>query len=370
MNQIESWLNDARWAPSAANNQPWQVDAEDRGHEIALQLRLTDSAIAKKSVMDPIGGAALLALGTLAETIVVLAQRDGYVLKSIQSQNKGDDLWTTTTQMVFLRAAEGHQSLDSKQQKVAAELAIQVPLRRTHREPLSRNELTERHLRIPYVLNSDGLLKVCDFGFNRLKWANQFSPLEKIRFDNRDLFHALLEDIQERDSQEKTGLPQNTLGASRLGCLILSKLKALGPRHAWFLTMCRWALCRTFVVESLLQPVQNCSHVYFISARGHLSQDWIHLGRFLQRVWLEFSAVGIGLHPMATSLLAYSAIGNSRGSALTKNERDLVIKINQDMIENFNLDLSQPGIFLRVGYIKTGAPASPRQPIPFSLIHA
>ncbi|MCB0357389.1 MAG: hypothetical protein KDD40_10295, partial [Bdellovibrionales bacterium] len=178
-----------------------------------------------------------------------------------------------------------------------------------------------------------------------------------VRMTDKSLFFELLDEVYSRKSEphRKVGLPIDTLGVSSISALMLQVLKKLRLyfKYNFFHT--------ASINESVVNPLKNTSHIFYLQAQSNKAEDWFLLGQNFQQLWWDFTVNSIVLQPFANNLLIYNFLQNPEGGSYSRAHKSLLTKWNDQLKKHSPINPEKAGILFRIGYAKKPCPMSPRK---------
>ncbi|MCB1782498.1 MAG: ThiF family adenylyltransferase [Alphaproteobacteria bacterium] len=343
---IEWILNEARWAPSGDNEQPWKISitAED--------TFTLDLSAHKKNVYNLMDMPDLLTIGIFLETAAIAAREKSYELKY---KIKGN-------------------LLEAKLEKVSGSAkSLLLPYIKSR----SVNRFRYKICPLPESLK-EAAEKVLDPDI-KIVWLESFAERQQvakllmkttdIRVRLKETFeiHQNMIDWSGKDSKDK--MPSASLGINPLAERLMKWALANKNRNDMFLKLPGATL--PFQIELDLIPAL-CSSGHFIMHFDGLKkespsvEDYIRAGRNLQRFWLTMTKHNISMQPWYIPLMIASYIKND--IKFTENSRLLEKGLGvhktfvEDIISPHNIAFNEVFFSGRVGIpVKKNRPRSVRK---------
>jgi nitroreductase len=287
MRVIEKILDQARWAPSGDNTQPWRFEIVDDGHVIVHGFDTRGHC-----VYDLDGHPSQLAIGALLETISVAASAHG---RRASITRRPD---TPETHLLV----DVHFEVDP--QIGPDPLAEFIEARAVQRRAMSTKPLTR---------GQKAMLANCAGDHCRVVWLESLGQrwrAAKLCFDNAKIrltipeAYAVHRDIIEWNARfSEDRIPDLAVGADALNLRVM-----------------RWAMASWERVDFLnkwlaghLMPRLQMDLIPGILCAGHFAlvaptrletvDDYIIAGRAMQRFWLVATSLGLYLQPEMTPLI-------------------------------------------------------------------
>jgi hypothetical protein len=286
MSPLMSILDEARWAPSGDNTQPWLF--EPRGErEVVVHGRDTRA----HCVYDLRGEASQLSIGTMLETMAIAATRHGWIARCSRRESMPE------TQPSFdIRFDDGAAALDP--------LADCIQRRAVQRRPLSTRRLTGAE--------SQAMERSAGPGW-RVRWFQE--PAERwqcarLMFHNAHLRLTMPEaylvhrDIIEWHARESVDrVPDQALGSDPLG-LLMMRIAMKSWKRVQFANRFLAGTWLPRLQMDLLPGWACAAHLVLIAERPPQSiDDFVAAGRAVQRVWLTATQLGLWQQPQMTPLI-------------------------------------------------------------------
>lgn len=346
--QINIWLNVARWAPSGGNAQPWKVRISD-ADKAELVLSVSPEYRQKPSLMDCDGSAAVLALGTFAETLSQVVQLDGHQLEvlSIQQGPTFFDI-EVTLRIVF------DTRLDLFNLVISSLNSIRN--RVTNRGKFLNKSIPEDFKK--WMIYQCQLSEIDVFAIEsqdeKNKLIKTLSVFEKVRWENTqtlaDLFHEI-------ETNSNVGIPFSRLGVSAPEVFFLKLLK----RFSVLRPLIRLGISGNIAKQSVQKPLLNTPTYFYLRSRSHSPVSFFKLGRLVQRIWLGAQEKDMGFQPMEGHLLGYGALYSPQIYNFSPTHQTKLAGVIGAYRDNWGIDLHKPLFGFRLGYPCKVVGPSPRK---------
>lgn len=334
-------LDEARWAPSGDNTQPWRFEIVSGEHVVVHGFDTREHC-----VYDLDGHSSQLAVGALLETLRIAASVHG-LAASIQARAGAPEVRPVFDVLL---------SPDPLIPRSA--LAGCIRARSVQRRALSTRRLTPEEKRA-LEASVAGYSVVWLEGFaNRARAAALMWRNAKLRLTLPEAYevHRSIIEWGARFSEDR--IPEQALGANPLTTrLMRSAMRSWGRIEF----MNRW-LGGTIAprVELDLIPSLACGAHFALVAQSAPStlDDYIAAGAATQRFWLTACSLGLQLQPEMTPLIfaRYCAVGR-RFSKVPGAERSAA-QIAAGLARLLEPDAAPRAVF--IGRIGAGAPATAR----------
>lgn len=269
-------------APSGDNLQPWAV--ERSGHVIRISVDRSRD----RSLYNFQYRASLIALGAMAENMVITAREHGLDAR-VTVADSSDGL--PAVELTVEPAAESGHPL-------YASIARRCTNRRLYdRRPLERAVLTSLAAALPDDGRSE--LRFIEDVEERRVLARAAALNDRLLFEWRELHDVFYESVRWTAAE-----------AERTRDGLFVKTLELGPTGPGFKAMRRWpvAAIAARLGSSRMAPFHSYRTFLSSGAFGflrmddHAPSDFVEGGRRLQRVWLTATSLGVAFQPMAGML--------------------------------------------------------------------
>lgn len=284
---LEQILEQARWAPSGDNTQPWRFEILD-----ARQIVVHGSDTRDHCVYDLDGHPSQLSIGALLESLAIAASSHG--LRMGASRRAGLPECTPTFDVTFVPAPS----------LAPDPLAAYLALRSVQRRPLKTRALSAAEkaalaaaMPAPYqVYWLEGLGR--RWSSARLMFSNA-----KLRLTMPEayLVHRAVIEWNARFSDDR--IPDQALGVDALTGKLMRWIMRRWSRVVFF----NRYLAGTWAprLQMDLLPALACG-AHFVLLAGRPAQsvdDYLAAGRAMQRFWLTATQLGLQLQPELTPLI-------------------------------------------------------------------
>lgn len=278
-------LDLARWAPSGDNSQPWRFEIVNDRHIVVYGFDTRDHCI-----YDLRGHGSQISLGALLENITIAASAHHFRTSIVRRSNPLQ--CSTTFDVYLLQGAE------------VDPLVPYVRERCVQRRPLQARRLSsgekralEESLQSEYkVLWFDGLGGKVSFA--KLLYFNA-----GLRLTLPEAYETHRNAIEWDTSFSETGIPDKALGASILTLKAMRwVMKSWSRVHVMNRYFGGTILPR---IEMDLIPAFACG-AHFVLVRNKEPQsvdDYVEVGKNVQRFWLEATKIGLQVQPQMTPLV-------------------------------------------------------------------
>jgi len=332
-------------APSGDNLQPWLVT--QRGDTLHVSIDQSRD----RSLYNVGYRASLIALGAMIENMVIAGGESGFDVKVALSPDSPGAL--PSASLGFQRAA------------VPADALFPCIARRsTNRKPYAKGFIprpTLDSLRAAIPTGRSAELRIVEDARQKRIVARAASLNDRLLFTVRPLHDTFFETIRWTEEDAKT---------SRDGLFI--KTLELGPVGPGFKAMRSWAVVRAgnALGASLTAPLHSYrtflrSAAFGFLQMGDASHDsYVEGGRFLERIWLTATLLGLSFQPMAGMLYLLPYLSSQGEHPFGKRQLALLEKADALFRQVLPLDSHKAAIMLfRVGYSAPPSARSLRRPL-------
>ena len=334
-------LDLARWAPSGDNTQPWRFRILSHDHLVVYGFDTRSHC-----VYDLDGHASHIALGALLETLRIAATKFGLRAEARHRQDSSDD------KPVF----------DVRLRKTAVtqdRLVDYIAERCVQRRPLSSRRLRpeEKHA-LQSAVGSDFELRWYESWPDRLAVARLNFANAKIRLTLPEAYEVHRDVIEWGVEVSEDRIPAAAIGASAPSLAIMHWGMASWKRVA-FLNRYLGGTLGPRVELDLIPGLACAAHCALIAQRipQHL-EDYLQVGRALQRFWLTATTLGLQFQPEYTPLVFARYAGERRRFCTSTAALAQADKIRTRLERLLGSDVAPRTAFL--GRIGAGAPAKAR----------
>lgn len=340
---IKNWIQQARWASSADNLQPWKVQYFYNSNDVILKLSLRENTLHFPSEIDTNWTLSYLALGCYSKNIELLARRDGFTISKLHiSDESPHDFY-----LKFKPCASQEDSLLSW-----------IEIRGSRRDEFLKQELPPLHQQAFENIKNDLIVsKVQFFATKTSKHLQQLlTTLDHLRYTQKRLFLSFLKTLR-LNSQEKNsldGLRHEDLFVPSFFSRVLSLIQRYN--FLWVFNLLGAQYLSTWMGCTRL--LKHSSSLVSLQASQDSPRHWFLLGMDLQTFWLKANSIGVSVQVFGNNLLIYRAHIESTGklanleSLFSKEKRQQLDNLNKTFLNQSNLDARLPLIILRLGYAK------------------
>jgi hypothetical protein len=279
-------IDDARWAPSGDNTQPWRFEIVS-----AHQLQVHGSDTRDHCVYDLDGHSSHLAHGTLLETIAIAATAQGTRAEIVREIDSSDThpVYTVSLQDDARGFADPLYEYIRKRSVQRRPLST-VPLGVLHRQAL--NDAVAPHFEIVWF---EGAAK------RRMAWLMFANAKLRLTLPEAYPVHRDIIEWNARYSIDK--VPDRALGLDPGTLKLMRWVMGSWNRVRFFNTYLAGHLMPRLEMDWL--PGLMCAAHFGLvaSCPARSVDDYVAAGRALQRFWLTATRLGLQLQPEQTPLI-------------------------------------------------------------------
>jgi len=284
---VERILDLARWAPSGDNTQPWRFEIVSDTHLVVHGFDTRDHC-----VYDLDGHPSQIALGALLETISIAAS--GHALRASIQRRVGLPDTTPTFDVSF----------EHDPQLQPDPLIPFVAKRSVQRRPMQTRPLTLEEKQALETAVGDAFRVMWLEGFgNKWRTARLMFANAKLRLTMREAYEVHRSVIQWNARFSEDRVPDQAIGLDPLTTRLMGWVMQNWERVEFFNTFLAGTLVPRIQLD-LLPGIACAAHFVFIAEHDPQSiDDYVGVGRALQRFWLNAAKLGLHLQPELTPLI-------------------------------------------------------------------
>ena len=292
---LESILDDARWAPSGDNTQPWRFEVAGPRHVVVHGFDTRDHC-----VYDIDGHPSHIALGALVETMAIAAS--GHRLGTAVALRPGQPDTAPILDVKF-EPADGNPS----------PLLACIRTRAVQRRSMSLKRLTpDQKLALEVSLGPDNKVVWRETLNERFKMASLLFTSAKIRLTMPEAYEVHKSIIEWNAQFSEDRVPDQAVGLDPMALKLMRFAMASWTRVEF---LNKW-LAGTVMPRLELDFVPGiacAAHFVITSARPAVSvNDFLAAGRAVQRFWLTATKLGLQLQPELTPLIFSAYVRQGR----------------------------------------------------------
>jgi hypothetical protein len=342
---LEAILTDAIQAPSGENTQPWRFEVTD---DFRVHLYIIESR--DESVYNVDNSAMYIACGALIENMRISASLYGH--EAVYTLFPQKDNTTHVAEILFVLT---HQDVD--------ELYTYIQDRHSDRgayvhTTLSSEFLSNLHAQSNLDLGVTVVTSTNSSDINLLSKAVSLNDF--LLLHNKYSTKFLMEHTQWQQSVQgkgKTGLTLDSLGLSYLATFALRFVHVVS--FVWLLGL--WPIPR-LVAYTARRKIRTASLVGVITTTGVSAENYIEVGRILERVWLLTTKEKKSFQVFGVPLLVNELRTHIHGKIFSDFEKREITTMNKDLERVFRGTDQTIVLAFRIGGTKIPAPRTLKMP--------
>jgi nitroreductase len=331
LDSVREILEEAVWAPSGDNSQPWRFVLKEN----TLYIYNVPGKDLPFYNFEQRGS--FVAHGALIENIKIVSPGKGF---SVSVQEFPEGFQSDLVAIVRFEKVE----------PVSNALDKFIRLRRTNRRSYNETDLTLDQMDKLKSVASDfpgaSILFVEDKDSKKLV-AEASAQNEKIVLNTEFLHGPFFEHVvwnEEQEKKQKTGLYIRTL-------------ELPPPKAFMFKIVSRWKNLKllsklglvNLIASDNAKQYASCSAFVAIVMKDSKPQDFFETGKVVQRIWLEATRMGLAMHPVSGILFLIQRVFADKTEQLS-NEKVQMIKGSYEQIRKaFGSPEGSITFLLRVG---------------------
>ena len=284
---IADILEFARWAPSGDNTQPWRFEVIDERHLIVHAFDTRDHC-----VYDLDGHPSQIALGALLETLAIAASAHGLRAEFSRRPDSPDT------------HPEHSVELIPDSQLPPDPLLLHIKHRSVQRRPMRITPLTEAQKQaLQIAVGKSYAVRWFEGGSQRWQLAKLMYDNAKLRLTLPEAYtvHRDIIEWQARYSEDK--VPDQALGLDKMTLKLMRWVMASWQRVDFFNAYLAGHLVPRIEMD-LLPGLFCAAHFALLAHKApETIDDYVAVGRAVQRFWLTATSLGLQLQPEMTPLI-------------------------------------------------------------------
>lgn len=331
--ELELLVDQANWAPSGGNIQPWVWVFDKKGI-----LHLFHDKVRSHSMLDYKGTGSLIAFGAALENIRLQAGKLGIEVEIIYQISEFEEDCIASVRFV----SKQPNPLPIK----FAELVDGINLRCTNRKNASRYLLSETELQalLDVAIEDDVSLEWTSDQKELGQLAKVVGGMDRLRFFHAQGLTDFINEVRwtEKEAIEtKDGIDIATLelkGAERAAMGLLRD-----PRTIQFF---RKYLMGYGLTKISKDTITTASAIFLLKTKDYSPVSVLKAGTVLQRVWIKANLMGLSVQPVSAMLFIFQMFLNEKDSGFTKIEGEEIQELKKTFNYIFNKPLDQKEIFM------------------------
>ena len=340
MTDIEQILDQARWAPSGDNTQPWRFEIVDARHVVVHGFDTRSHC-----VYDLDGHPSQIALGALVETAAIAASVPGWSMTASRRRDAPDE-----RPVIDLRfQPDPSVKLDR--------LAACITRRSVQRRPLQTRSLTPAEKNALDAAVGDAFrLQWLEGLQTRLRTAMLLFHSARLRLTMPEAYRVHRDIIEWNARYSVDRVPDQALGVDALTARLMRFVMQSWPRVEFFNRYLAGTWAPRLQMDFL--PALACgAHLVLTAKQPPASiDDYIDAGRAVQRLWLTATDLGLQFQPELTPLIFARYAREQRRFSELAGMPQAAQSVAAGLTELVGRDTSDRALFMA----RIGAGAAPR----------
>lgn len=331
--ELELLVDQANWAPSGGNIQPWVWVFDKKGI-----LHLFHDKVRSHSMLDYKGSGSLIAFGAALENIRLQAGKLGIEVEIIYQISDFEQDCIASVRFV----SKQPNPLPIK----FAELVDGINLRCTNRKNASRYILSEDELQAlaEVAMEDDVSMEWTSEPEDLVQLAKVVGGMDRLRFFHDQGLMDFINEVRwtEKEAIEtKDGIDIATLelkGAERAAMGLLRD-----PRTIRFF---RKYLMGYGLTKISKDTITTASAIFLLKTPNYTPVSILKVGMVLQRVWIKANMMGLSAQPVSAMLFIFHMYLNEKESGFTQIEGKEIEELKKTFNYIFNKPVDQKEIFM------------------------
>ena len=339
---ISDILEFARWAPSGDNTQPWRFEIIDERHLIVHAFDTRDHCI-----YDLDGHPSQIALGALLETLAIAASAHG-----LQAEFKRcSELSDTRVEYLVSMVADDQLAPDP--------LLSHVKLRSVQRRAMATTPLNESQKEaLQSAVGKRYIVKWFAGPAQRWKFAKLMFDNAKLRLTLPEAYSVHRNIIEWKSQFSDDKVPDQALGLDAMTLKLMRWVMGNWQRVDFFNTYLAGHLVPRIEMD-LLPGIFCAAHFAIVAEKApETIDDYVAVGRAVQRFWLTAARQALQLQPELTPLIFGRYVREGRAFSRLPGATEFAAKLSSRLSELLRDEPVERVAFL--GHIGSGAIAQSR----------
>ncbi|WP_372716887.1 hypothetical protein [Novipirellula sp.] len=351
LEHTDAWTNNwaplieqARWAPSGDNGQPWRIKPGSNPNVASLVLDNSQPL----GFLDFNGEASRVAIGAFLENLRLAASQCERVIEIINISDTADD------------ALSIELNLANVPRLSPDPLAVHIQDRHSNRKRQERAPLAS------YLLEKMQEQGNCVDGTHTLfssdrptiqKIAHAVSLADRVRFMHKQCHKEFYQKICWTNQETEVGFSVDTFEISRLEKLALqvtSNYQTLRLADQFF-------RMSYLAARAAKKQVIHSSAVGAIVGNPNMENFWLNVGSGLQRVWLQSASFDLGFQVLAVAPILSRQFRVAGSKRFNSWELNTLARVNALQEKFFNTS-DDVAIMFRVGHTSPASARAGRRP--------
>ncbi len=329
---ISKIIYDGVLAPSGENSQPWHF-VVDNNIIYILNIKSRDTTLYNSGQHG-----SYVAHGALIENIVISASHFGYGTEVTYFPS------VTLNPIAKIVLTKATIDEDPLYEAVSKRCTNRNEYRLTKIEVEDQKNIIEESERLGI-----GTFKIVDDPKQIKMLASASAAVETLMFESK-LFHKFFFEhffTRQRDENIPSGFYIDTLGMSP------SEKFGIKLTRSWYVALfLKITGIAKIAVAMRKKHYQKTGAFGVVIAYGDEPLDYVKAGRTMERVWLKTAELGISVQPCVGVLYLWEGLMKSADTIFTDNEKGIIEKARNQILEVFDVQGKTIPMFFRMGYGK------------------
>jgi hypothetical protein len=338
---LEGILDQARWAPSGDNTQPWRFEIIG-----PRQLVVHGFDTREHVVYDLDGHPSQMSIGALLETMAIAASARGLAMQATRRPGLPDHQPTLDVSFTPDASVQPDPLADS------------IRHRSVQRRALSTRALSATEKTVLAAALPPGYQVLWLEGRQRGAMARLMFRNAKLRLTMPEA-HQVHRDVIEWNARYSNDrIPDQALGVDAMTARLMRWVMQSWPRVRFFNTWLAGTLAPRLQMD-LLPGLACAAHLALLAERAPRGiDDYLAAGRAMQRFWLTATRLGLQLQPEMTPLIFARYVRERRRFSATPGMQEQAARLAAQAAALVGQDAFARAVFL--GRIGAGPPAHAR----------
>jgi len=345
---IEQILDQARWAPSGDNTQPWRFESINDRHIVVHGHDTREHC-----VYDLQGHASQISLGALLETISIAASAHGLRIK--HTLRAGIPETTPTFDVRFF----------DKDDLTPNPLLPYVPLRTVQRRPMRTRPLSQREKQQLQTCLGEHFDVTWLEGFdNRFRAARLMFRNAGLRLTMPEAYQVHRDIIEWNAQYSEDKIPDQAIGTDPLTTRLMRWTLKSWRRVSFMNRYLAGTLAPRIQLD--LIPGIACAAHFVLTAKQkpETIDDYVNAGRAVQRFWLTATQLGLFIQPEMTPLIFHEYTNAGTPFSSTKGMKEKAHGVSRQFRNLIGEGKADRAIFMgRIGSGPAPSARSTRLPL-------